>query len=132
MYSRLDKVPVYEYRDGEIPANYYNHVQVALKRLGEELRFPIPKLKHLDLMLQKDAWIIVDRVLNDVPVVAWTDFQTDHRTTLHEPIKCRIRLYHAHGAIIMQRTLEAMELILGEMLDELEPHDSADIKPLKE
>jgi len=132
MYSRLDKVPVYEYRDGEIPANYYNHVQVALKRLGEELRFPIPKLKHLDLMLQKDAWIIVDRVLNDVPVVAWTDFQTEHRTTLHEPIKCRIRLYHAHGAIIMQRTLEAMELILGEMLDELEPHDSADIKPLKE
>jgi len=83
-------------------------------------------------MLQKDAWIIVDRVLNDVPVVAWTDFQTEHRTTLHEPIKCRIRLYHAHGAIIMQRTLEAMELILGEMLDELEPHDSADIKPLKE
>jgi hypothetical protein len=131
MYSRLDEVPVYEYREGEIPANYYNHVQVAFKRLGEDLRFPIPKLRHLDLILQNDAWIIVDRVLNDVPVVAWTDFQTEHRATLHEPIKCRIRLYHAHGAIIMQRTLEAMELILGEMLDELQHHDSADISPLK-
>ncbi len=131
MYRRLDEVPVFEYRDGEIPANHYNHVQLALKRLGEDLRFPIPKLKHLDLILQKDAWIIVDRVLNDVPVAAWTDFQTEHRASLHEPIKCRIRLYHAHGAIILQRTLEAMELILGEKLDALSPRDSAEISPIK-
>ena len=73
MYRRLDEVPVFEYRDGEIPANHYNHVQVALKRLGADLRFPIPRLRHLDLILQKDAWIIVDRVLNDVPVVASGD-----------------------------------------------------------
>ncbi len=131
MYHRLDEVPVFEYRDGEIPANHYNHVQVALKRLGEDLRFPIPKLKHLDLILQKDAWIIVDRVLNDVPVVAWTDFQIERRASLHEPIKCRIRLYHTHGAIIMQRTLEAMELILGEKLDALSPRDTAEVSPIK-
>jgi len=131
MYRRLDSVPVFEYRDGELPAHYYNDVQVALKRLGEDLRFAIPRLKHLDLILQKDAWIIVDRVLNDVPVVAWTDFQAAHRNSLHEPIPCRIRLYHMHGALIMARTLEAMELILGEMLDQGDPHPDAEIRPLK-
>lgn len=131
MYHRLDEVPVFEYRDGELPAYYYNDVQVALKRLGEDLRFAIPRLRHLDLILQKDAWIIVDRVLNDVPIVAWTDFNTGHRSSLHEPITCRIRLYHAHGSLIMARTLEAMELILGEMLDQREHSDDADIRPLK-
>lgn len=131
MYRRLDEVPVYEYRDDNIPANYFNDVQVALKRLGEDIRFPIPRLRHLDLILQKDAWIIVDRVLNDVPVLAWTDFQVGQRDSLHEPIACRIRLYHVHGMIVMDRTLEAMELILGEMLDEAGHRDDADIKPLK-
>lgn len=131
MYRRLDEVPVFESREGQLPASYYNDVQVALKRLGEELRFPIPRLKHLDLILQKDAWIIVDRVLNDVPVVAWSDFNTAHRSSLHEPIPCRIRLYHALGSMIMARTLEAMELILGEMLDQNDPHADADVKPLK-
>lgn len=131
MYRRLDEVPVYETRNGELPAYFYNDVQVALKRLDQDIRFPIPKLIHLDLILQADAWIIVDRVLNDVPVVAWSDFQTGQRSSLHEPIPCRIRLYHAHGELVMNRTLEAMELILGEMLDAADQRDDADIQPLK-
>ena len=28
--------------DGEINARYFNHASVALKRLGESIRFPIP------------------------------------------------------------------------------------------
>lgn len=131
MYRRLDSVPVFEYRDGELPAHYYNDVQVALKRLGEDLRFAIPRLRHLDLILQKDAWIIVDRVLNDIPVVAWTDFQAAHRESLHEPIPCRIRLYHMHGSLVMDRTLVAMELILGEMLANDASPDDASIAPIK-
>lgn len=131
MYRRLDEVPVYEYRDGKLPAHYYNDVQIALKRLGEDIRFAIPRLKHLDLILQPDAWIIVDRVLNDIPVVAWTDFNIVQRNSLHEPISCQIRLYHAHGMMVMNRTLEAMEMVLGEMLDQQAHSDDADIRPLK-
>ena len=131
MYRRLDDVPVYHSRDGKLPAHYYNDVQVALKRLGEELRFAIPRLRHLDLILQKNAWIIVDRVLNDIPVVAWTDFDTRQRDSLHEPISCQIRFYHAHGIMVMNRTLEAMELIVGEMLDQHAHSDDAEITPLK-
>lgn len=77
-------------RQGKVNATYYNHVQTALKRINAEIRLQIPRLKHLDLILQKDAWIVVDKVLNDVPIVAWTNFQVDHRDSLHEPVKCEI------------------------------------------
>jgi hypothetical protein len=129
MYNRLDDVPVYQHRDGKLEANYYNHVQTALKHLGEEIRLPIPRLKHLDLILQKDAWIIVDRVLNDVPIVAWTDFEVKHRDNLHEPILCKIKHYHANAIMIMNRTLEAMELLLGEQLADMLPDEKSDVIP---
>ena len=71
MYDRLDDVPVYALRQGKVSATHYNHVQLALKRLGDQIRLRIPKPKYPDLFLQKNAWIIVDRVLNDVPVIAF-------------------------------------------------------------
>ena len=57
MYDRLDNMPIYKHLDSSVDANFYNHVLVALKRLGPEIRFPIPKLKHLDLILEKEAWL---------------------------------------------------------------------------
>jgi len=116
MYTRLDDVPVFERRTAELDAHYYNDVQVALNRLGETIRFPIPKLKHLDLILEKEAWIIVDRAFNDVPVAAWSDFQVQHRNSLHEPIECQIRLFHANANLILEQTLEVMMDLLREQL----------------
>lgn len=123
MYNRLQDIPVYEFREGAVDARYFNRVQVALHRLGESIRFPIPKLKHLDLILEPQAWIIVDRVLNDIPVAAWTEFKTEHRDNLHQPVPCRIQLYHANAGMILERTLAAMEALLGEQLSQLLPED---------
>jgi len=120
MYTRHDEVPVYEYQEGIINAVNYNTVQTALKRLDSEIRLTIPKLKTLDLILQKDAWIVVDRALNDVPIAAWTNFEIAQRDALHQPVHCQLRLFHANGAIITNRVLEAMELLLGERLNETE------------
>jgi hypothetical protein len=135
MYTRLKDIPVFEFRDTQLDAGHFNHVQVALKKLGDSIRFPIPKLKHLDLILEKEAWIIVDHVLNDIPVAAWTDFQAEHRDNLHQPIKCRLQLYHANADLILARTLDAMELLLGEQLAELAPDTSdasASVLPFRE
>ena len=117
-YNRHNEVPAYATYDSEIPANYYNHVQIALKRLEETIRLSIPKLWHLDLILQKDAWIIVDRSLNDLPIAAWTDFEVKDRENIHEPIHCQIRTFHAYARAMLNRTLEAMEMLLGEKLNE--------------
>jgi hypothetical protein len=131
LYTRHDEVPQLGARAGKVDAVFYNHVQTALKQLGSQIRLKIPKLKHLDLILQKDAWIIVDITLNDVPVVAWTNFETRGRTSLHEPIQCEIRFFHYAASMILNRTLEAMELMLGELLEQELHHEKSDVLPIR-
>ena len=131
LYTRHDEVPQLASRKGKVKALYYNHVQKALKSLGPQIRLKIPRLKHLDLIIQKDAWIIVDTVLNDIPVVAWMNFETEQRDNLHEPIQCEIRFFHFAASMVLNRTLEAMELMLGEQLAELLSDDSTTVIPFK-
>lgn len=131
MYSRLDEVPVMESYPTSLDATHFNHVQYALKHLGSSIRLQIPRLKHLDLILEKQAWIIVDRVLNDVPVAAWTDFETAHRDNLHQPIQCKQRLYHIQARMILGRTLEAMELLLGEQLQAVGGKEPASVTSIR-
>ena len=107
-YTRHNDILILDRRPGNIDAHYFNQAQTALKRMGQQIRFKIPTLNHLDLIVQEDAWIIVDRVLDDVPVVAWTDFQTEHRDNLHQPITCEIRLYHFAARMVLKTTLDAM------------------------
>jgi hypothetical protein len=114
-YTRHDEVPVYEQRGGMVDATFYNHVQVALKRIGKYLRMPIPGLRTLDLILQHDAWIVVDRALNDLPVAAWSDFHREG-SALHLPVTCRIRLYHGNAGMILKRVLQQMDGALSEAL----------------
>ena len=130
LYTRHDEILPLSVSPGEVSANYYNHVQKALNRLGDQIRLRIPKLKHLDLIIQKDAWIIVDIVLNDMPVAAWTQFEIKGRSSLHEPIKCEVRFFHYAASMILDRTLEAMELMLGEALQQSLPDDKADVLPI--
>ena len=131
LYTRHDEVPLLHHREGKVEADYYNEVQTALKKLGPQIRFNIPKLKHLDLILQKDAWIVVDRALSDFPVLAWTEFQTEGRESLLEPIKCEVRIFHFAASMILRRTLEAMDLMLGEQLAEIMNDEKADVLPFK-
>lgn len=120
MYTRHNEVQQLRSETTEVQAIYYNHVQTALKRLNNQIRFEIPTLKHLDLILQNDAWVVVDKMLNDMPIIAWSDFEVEHRETLHQPVACEIRFYHFAADKIMNKTLEAMELVLGEkMADDL-------------
>jgi len=118
MYNRLDDIPIYELKKGAVSALFYNHVHHALNSLAEEIRLNIPKLQHIELILQRNAWIIIDSQLNDMPIAAWIDFQTHHRDNLHESVDCQLNLYHMHAHLILDRVLEAMELLLGEKLDE--------------
>ena len=115
MHPRLEDVPVYETRLTTVAAAHYNLVHVARKRLEPSIRIALPGLRTLDLILDEEAWIVVDRALAEVPVVAWLEFRPGERA-LHEPVPCRMNLYHLAGRMVVPRTLEAMSLILGERL----------------
>ena len=131
LYNRHNEVPLLHHRDTKVEAAYYNEVQTALKKLGRQIRFRIPKLKHLDLILQKDAWIVVDRALSDFPILAWTEFQTEGRDSLTEPVPCKVLIFHFAASMILRRTLEAMDLMLGEQLAEIMNDEKADVLPFK-
>ena len=112
--SRLDDIPIYSRAPAWIPAARYNRVRLALRRIASPLRVELPGLKHLDLILEDNVWAVVDRVLNDVPVVAWTEFA--HRDDLHTPINCELRYYHAHAELVANRALELCDRLLEERL----------------
>lgn len=131
MKARLDQIPVYEKGQFQVSANLHNLARIALKRLGNPLRFELPRLRTLDFVLEDDAWIVVDRALNDIPIIAWLNFSTHHRSNLHEPITCERRSYHAHATMITDKTIEAMQLILGEQLGRLAPDDLPPVTQIK-
>ena len=117
-YTRHNEVLILDSKPGDVEARYFNIVHTAMKRISKHWRTRIPGLNHLDLILQDDAWIIVDRVLNDMPVAAWTNFETGGRDNLNEPIPCEIRIYHFAARAVLQTTLDKMEQIVRDSLKE--------------
>lgn len=116
MKSRLNDVPSLREIHTVIAPQRFNSIRLGLLRLGAPLRIELDGLRHLDMLLDDDAWICVDRSLNDLPVMAWTDFHTGARRGLNDPVTCRLRLFHSHAAVILNSTLEAVERKLGERL----------------
>ena len=116
MRSRLDEVPVLKTLRAEVPAAHYNRLRLAILRLGEPLRVELPRLRHLDLLLGRDAWVCVDRMLYDLPVVAWTEFEQRGRSALHEPVACTVKVFHAHAGVVMPVVFAEAEKVLRQRL----------------
>lgn len=127
VYTRHNEILVLDSKPGHVEAKYFNVAQTALKRISEQWRTRIPGLNHLDLIIQQDAWIVVDRVLNDMPVAAWTNFETDGRDNLDQPIACEIRIYHFAARAVLQTTLNAMEKLIRESLKDNKNNDTDNV-----
>jgi hypothetical protein len=95
-----------------LEAAYYNRVRLALSRLGRPLRVALPQHRGLEAILDNDAWVCVDTTRDDLPVLAWRAFGTRVRESLHEPVDCRLELYHWHAGLIMGTALEALDTAL--------------------
>ncbi len=119
MLYDLADLPRYSSADIEIDSALYNRARIALHRLGSPLRFPLPLLRHLDMILDEETWIVVDNSLNDIPIMAWLDFQVGHRSALHTPIPCKFYTYHCHAEAICPQLLET---VTDELARRLEPH----------
>jgi len=109
MKSILDNLPCYSRYRAKIEAPVYNRIKLAQIRGGKgklhTLRFQLKELRHLDLIIDDETWICVDRDQNDIPIIAWLNFQTQHRQELHKPIDCEVYSYHAYADMIEQRVL---------------------------
>ena len=108
--SRLNDIPTLKSLPGSIAAARFNRVRLALTRLENPMRIELPGLRSMDFILENQVWAIVDRNHNDIPIVAWTDFEP--RTTLYQPVPCTIRIYHLHADAIIDQALQKLDTIL--------------------
>lgn len=119
MKPRLYDVPVLKAMSSYIEAHYYNRVRLALCRLGNPLRIELINLRGLDIYLDNDDWVCVDRTLNDSPIFAWTDFESQGRDNLCEPVSCQLRFYHNHADLICGTVLDLVYRNLDTQLSQL-------------
>lgn len=110
MKNKLENLPCYSRYHTKIDAPVFNRIKLAQIRKGKgrwhALRVHLKELRHLDLIIDDETWICVDRDQNDIPIIAWLNFKTEHRQDLHKAIECDIYSYHAYADMIEQRVLK--------------------------
>lgn len=100
-----------------IHARDYNRVRLALLRLGCPLRVTLPGLAHIDMLLDRDEWLCVDRGHGRQPLLAWTDFRAVDRAALHTPIRCTVEFYHCRAGVLLGAAWQALRCELAGRLD---------------
>ncbi len=90
----------------EVEAACYNRIRLALLRSGEPLRIVLAQHRGLEVTIDHDVWLCVDRLMEGTPVLAWRAFQLHARDNLHQPIRCEIHLYHHCAGLIMGTALD--------------------------
>ena len=116
MKSRLNDIPILKSVPSYIGASHYNRVRLAQLRLEQNLRLELFSLRGLDILIDDEAWVCIDRTLGDLPVLAWTDFQTGQRVGVHQPVPCQLRFYHNHADLICGTVLDDLGRILERRL----------------
>ncbi len=66
--------------------------------------------------MSKDTSFCVDRSRGDLPLLAWRDVETAGRAALHEPLLCKLHLYHTHEGIIAGKALTVLHQVWNERL----------------
>lgn len=132
MPNRLKDVPAMARARTAIAPERYKRVRLALRRLENPLRFALPGMRGLDVVLEDRVWLCVDRTLDDLPIIAWLDFAAGAERPLHEAVPCRVQFYHFHAQGIMDTVLDHVHTLLGERLARAAPATpTGSVSPLR-
>lgn len=92
----------------QLQAPLYNTIRLGVLRIANPLIFSPPELRNIKCYLFDDKWVCVDVISNEFPLVVWRDFKTNERG-IHEPVVCKIHVYHAMAGRVMGTALYAIE-----------------------
>jgi hypothetical protein len=121
MKTRIENVPKLKTERMLIDGTRFNQARLGLLRLDNPLRLRLSGLRGMDIILDNTAWVCVDRTMYDLPVLAWTDFETIKRNGLHEPVPCQLHFYHIHADLIIETVLATMTSVLTQLLKNKRP-----------
>ena len=116
MMWRLRGLPPYSTAQSSVEAQYFNIIRLAQRRLSAPIRLQLKGLAKVDMIIDHDSWVCVDTTLNDLPIAAWTDFKSEGRDNLHEPIGCTLTYYHFKASAIVKNALEITKELLTHRL----------------
>jgi len=135
MIKRLKDIPVYSSTQVNIEAEIFNTIRIATLRLALPIRLTLPRFQYIDVIIDHDSWACVDRSLNDLPVIAWTEFDITNRSALHLPVSCKISNYHFQSSQVVEGALSFIKMALERQLSartsDITPQtSSSNISPL--
>lgn len=116
MMWRLREMPRYSTADSSVGPRHYNQIRLALRRLPHPIRLTLGGLPHIDMIIDNDSWVCVDTTLNDLPVLAWTDFKGQARQGLHEPVACKLHYFHYRAGMLVLNALDTSAALLARQL----------------
>ena len=117
--SRVKDVPVFEQCEYELEARLYNLWRRAKLHIPFPIRISLPEFKGVVMILEEHEWVVVNEQQEDLPIIAWIDFEDHGRDSLHTPVKCKINYYHFAAKKLQDRVLEVMH---DELEEQLGPH----------
>lgn len=100
-----------------VEAACYNRVRLALMHAGKSVRVALPNHRGLEMILENRHWLCVNGILDDLPVLAFHDFEIAGRTELHAPVRCRLSFYHSHAGLVMGSVLDDLMQALSANTD---------------
>lgn len=114
--SRVKDMPIYEQRETEVPAKLYNLWRRAKLHFNLPLRIALEDYHGFVMILEEHEWVAADEKENDLPILAWVEFEDQGRDAIHLPVKCKLNHYHFAASKIRAHSLELMEVALEEKL----------------
>jgi len=97
-----------------LDAELYNHVRLALLRIGNPLELELENI-GIDLVLEDSCWVGYHCQQTSLPLIAWEGFDSQ-RSTLYTPVACTMHLYHHHSWLQMPKILTALDAQLQRLL----------------
>lgn len=117
--SRVEGMPVYAQYDEIVSAKLYNLWRRLKLHFNLPFRIPLEGYRDLVMVLEEHEWVCADESQNDMPVLAWIDFEDQEREAIHLPVKCTLNHYHYAASKVQAASLELMESALKKSLSDL-------------
>lgn len=114
--SRIADVPYCAQRDDVVEATLYNLWRRAKRRFTMPLRLPLLDYPGFVMILEARAWVCADERQNDIPILAWVEFEDEGRDALHLPVKCKLNYYHFAASKVRAHSLELVQAELEKRL----------------
>lgn len=115
--SRVEGMPVYAQYDELVSAKLYNLWRRLKLHFVLPLRVSLEGYRNLVMVLEEHEWVCADESQNDMPVLAWLEFEDQGREAIHLPVKCKLNHYHYAASKVQARSLELMEEALEKKLN---------------